>query len=60
MLIDAELVVESVAGTRRLYRINQAGMRAVRDYFDRLWETRRLEEVEFGYENGRNLPRAFA
>jgi len=39
VLKDAELVVESVAGTRRLYRINQAGFRAVRDYFDRFWET---------------------
>jgi DNA-binding transcriptional ArsR family regulator len=39
VLKDAELVVESVAGTRRLYRINQAGLMAVRDYFDRFWET---------------------
>jgi DNA-binding transcriptional ArsR family regulator len=39
VLKDAELVVESVAGTRRLYRINQAGLRTVRDYFDRFWET---------------------
>jgi len=39
VLKDAELVVESVAGTRRLYRINRAGLRAVRDYFDRFWET---------------------
>lgn len=39
VLKDAELVVESVAGTRRLYRINQAGLMAVREYFDRFWET---------------------
>jgi DNA-binding transcriptional ArsR family regulator len=39
VLKDAELVVESVAGTRRLYRINQVGLMAVRDYFDRFWET---------------------
>jgi DNA-binding transcriptional ArsR family regulator len=39
VLKDAELVVESVAGTRRLYRINQAGLMAVRDYFDRFWES---------------------
>jgi DNA-binding transcriptional ArsR family regulator len=39
VLKDAELVVESMAGTRRLYRINQAGLMAVRDYFDRFWET---------------------
>jgi DNA-binding transcriptional ArsR family regulator len=39
VLKDAELVVESVAGTRRLYRINQAGLMVVRDYLDRFWET---------------------
>ena len=39
VLKDAELVVESVAGTRRLYRINQSGLQVVRDYFDRFWET---------------------
>jgi DNA-binding transcriptional ArsR family regulator len=39
VLKDAELVVESVAGTRRLYRIDQAGLMAVRDFFDRFWET---------------------
>ena len=38
VLKEAELVVESVAGTRRLYRINQAGLMVVRDYFDRFWE----------------------
>ncbi|ORW04579.1 ArsR/SmtB family transcription factor [Mycobacterium kyorinense] len=39
VLKGADLVVESVAGTRRLYRINQSGLRVVRDYFDRFWET---------------------
>ena len=39
VLKDAELVVEQVAGTRRLYRVNQAGLMAVRDYLDRFWET---------------------
>jgi DNA-binding transcriptional ArsR family regulator len=39
VLKEAELVVESVAGTRRLYRINQSGLRVVRDYFDRFWES---------------------
>jgi DNA-binding transcriptional ArsR family regulator len=38
VLKEAELVVESVAGTRRLYRINGSGLRAVHDYFDRFWE----------------------
>ena len=39
VLKDAELVVESVAGTRRLYRVNDAGLMVVRDYLDRFWET---------------------
>jgi len=39
VLKDAELVVESVAGTRRLYRVNDAGLMAVRDYLDRFWGT---------------------
>ena len=37
VLKDAQLVVESVAGTRRLYRINQVGLMAVREYLDRFW-----------------------
>ncbi len=39
VLKGAELVVESVAGTRRLYRINPSGLQIVRDYFDRFWES---------------------
>ncbi|MCT7660416.1 ArsR/SmtB family transcription factor [Mycobacterium deserti] len=37
VLKDADLVVESVAGTRRLYRVNEAGLMALRDYLDRFW-----------------------
>jgi DNA-binding transcriptional ArsR family regulator len=39
VLKEAELVIEAVAGTRHLYRINPAGFEAVRDYFDRFWTT---------------------
>jgi hypothetical protein len=39
VLKSAELVVESIAGTRRLYRVNHSGLKVVRDYFDRFWET---------------------
>jgi DNA-binding transcriptional ArsR family regulator len=39
VLKSAELVVESVVGTRRLYRVDQSGLKVVRDYFDRFWET---------------------
>jgi DNA-binding transcriptional ArsR family regulator len=38
VLKDAGLVIESVAGTRRLYRIDRSGLRLVREYFDRFWE----------------------
>jgi DNA-binding transcriptional ArsR family regulator len=37
VLQEADLVVESAAGTRRIYRINQAGVMALRDYLDRFW-----------------------
>jgi DNA-binding transcriptional ArsR family regulator len=37
VLKGADLVVESAAGTRRIYRINQAGVMALRDYLDRFW-----------------------
>jgi DNA-binding transcriptional ArsR family regulator len=37
VLKEADLVVESAAGTRRIYRINQAGVMALRDYLDRFW-----------------------
>jgi DNA-binding transcriptional ArsR family regulator len=39
VLKEARLVTESVAGTRHLYRIDQSGLRAVREYLDQLWET---------------------
>lgn len=39
VLKEADLVVETAAGTRRLYRINPAGLDAVRDYLDRFWAT---------------------
>ena len=39
VLKDAGLVVESVAGTRRLYRVDKSGLRVAREYFDRFWGT---------------------
>lgn len=39
VLKEAELVVDTVVGTRHLYRINPAGFEAVRGYFDRFWTT---------------------
>ena len=37
VLKDAGLVTERKEGTRRLYRIDPAGITAVRDYFDGFW-----------------------
>ena len=39
VLKDAELVTVSAAGTRHLYRVDPAGLRAVRDYLDQFWAT---------------------
>lgn len=39
VLKDAQLVSVSVAGTRHLYRIDPAGLAAVREYLDRFWAT---------------------
>lgn len=39
VLKRAGLVTETAAGTRRVYRINQIGLQAVRDYLDQLWAT---------------------
>jgi DNA-binding transcriptional ArsR family regulator len=38
VLKQADLVVESVIGTRRIYRVDQTGLVALRDYLDRFWE----------------------
>jgi DNA-binding transcriptional ArsR family regulator len=37
VLKDAGLVAEQVAGTRRIYRLNEAGVVALRDQLDTFW-----------------------
>jgi DNA-binding transcriptional ArsR family regulator len=37
VLKDAGLVVEQAAGTRRIYRLNAAGVAALRDQLDAFW-----------------------
>ena len=37
VLKDAGLVVEQAAGTRRIYRLNAAGVSALRDQLDTFW-----------------------
>jgi DNA-binding transcriptional ArsR family regulator len=37
VLKDAGLVVEQPAGTRRIYRLNEAGVAALRDQLDTFW-----------------------
>jgi len=37
VLKDAGLVAERVAGTRRIYRLNEAGVVALRDQLETFW-----------------------
>jgi DNA-binding transcriptional ArsR family regulator len=37
VLKDAGLVAETPAGTRRIYRLNEAGLAALRDQLDAFW-----------------------
>jgi DNA-binding transcriptional ArsR family regulator len=39
VLKDVGLVTDRSEGTRRVYAIDRAGVAAVREYFDRFWDT---------------------
>jgi DNA-binding transcriptional ArsR family regulator len=39
VLKDAGLVLDRPAGTRRIYRVDPAGVRALRAYLDQFWNT---------------------
>jgi DNA-binding transcriptional ArsR family regulator len=51
VLKDAGLVVEQAAGTRRIYRLNAAGVAALRDQLDTFWR-----RALAGYEDVMNNP----
>jgi len=38
VLQDANLVKAEVAGTRRIYHIDRAGLNAIREYLDQFWD----------------------
>jgi DNA-binding transcriptional ArsR family regulator len=38
VLKDAGLVTETIAGTRRIYRIDPRGIGVMRDWLDRFWQ----------------------
>ena len=38
VLKDAGLVADRAAGRRRLYEVNQEGLRTMRSYLDRFWD----------------------
>lgn len=38
VLKDSGLVRDRAEGTRRVYRLEQAGLRALRSYLDRFWD----------------------
>lgn len=39
VLKEARLVRDHADGTRRVYSLDQAGLRAVRTYFEKFWQT---------------------
>ena len=39
VLKHSGLVVDTPAGTRRIYRVDPAGVAAMREYLDRMWDT---------------------
>ncbi len=39
VLKEVGLVADRAEGTRRLYAIDRAGLAAIREYFDRFWDT---------------------
>jgi DNA-binding transcriptional ArsR family regulator len=39
VLKHSGLVVDRAAGTRRIYRVDPAGVTAMREYLDRMWDT---------------------
>jgi DNA-binding transcriptional ArsR family regulator len=38
VLKDANLVIDSASGNRRLYAINMTGINSIREYFDQFWD----------------------
>jgi DNA-binding transcriptional ArsR family regulator len=58
VLKDAGLVTDTAEGARRVYSIDQAGLAAVREYFDRFWDRaldafRRAAEATHAAEQGK-------
>ncbi len=51
VLKDADLVVETRAGTRRIYRVHTAGLAELRAYFERFWGTVMTSYREFADES---------
>jgi DNA-binding transcriptional ArsR family regulator len=47
VLRDAGIVTVRAAGTRRIYSVDPAGLRAVREYFDRFWTAALSAYAEF-------------
>jgi DNA-binding transcriptional ArsR family regulator len=57
VLMDAGLVTFRPVETRHLYRIDAAGVLAIRDYFDHMWRTALesfKQEAELAYVNSKD------
>ena len=52
VLKQAGLVADHADGTRRLYRLDPAGVDAVRDYFDQFWNRAMAAFKEFAEKEG--------
>ena len=52
ILKQAGLVADEKAGTRRLYRLDAAGLTALRDYLEGFWAAA-LEELKLAAESGK-------
>ena len=55
VLKDAGLVAEEPVGTRRIYRLNEAGVAALRDQLDTFWN-----RALAGYQDVAEQPRGAA
>src|SRR5690349_23938851 len=56
VLKDVGLVVDRQEGTRRVYRVDPAGLAPVRDYLDRFWKKAMTAFAEYAEEQADQPP----
>jgi DNA-binding transcriptional ArsR family regulator len=55
VLKQSHLVIDRAQGTRRIYRIDPAGVAAMRDYLDQMWD-KALAAFAIAVENDNTMP----